>query len=152
MVILYYVLIFLATIIGSILLYLAFKKFNDKKSIIMKVLSLVLALVIFIRYMLGRAAIYETQGLNMYSPFKDDIFSTGLSIILGWFTYAGILFLVLYPFFKVNNIRNVLKFLAVPTLLLDAIFFKTYAISIAGLEAFNGFDLRVMLLSIEIII
>ena len=150
--ILYYVLIFLAVVIGAGALYYCFKKFENKRSLILKTLSLGLAAVIFVRYMLEESAISHVRGLNMYSPFGDNMLITALTLIIGWFSYAGILMLVLYPFFKINNIKNVIKFLAIPTFILDFIFFKQYAISISGIHAFDGFDLRVLLLALEVAI
>ena len=121
-----YLLLILVTIAGSISLYYIFKKFDNKKGMILKVLSLVLALVITIRYMLGEGAISTTRGLNMFTPFNDDIYKTVISVLLIWFSYASILMLILNSFFKINNAKNFVKFFSLPVLLLDVIFFKWY--------------------------
>ena len=150
--ILYYLLIFLASSIGTLGLFHILKKYENKRELIIKIVALSLSFVMFIRYMLGESVISHVRGLNMYSPFGDNVFITALTLIIGWFSYVGMLMLALYPFFKVNNIKNVIKFLALPTFILDFIFFKQYAISISGINAFNGFDLRVFLLSLEVVI
>lgn len=148
--ILYYVLIFLTSVIGVVALLKCLKKFPSKKDKIIKVSSLVLLFVMFVRYMLEESAISKVRGLNMYSPFGDNTVITALTLIIGWFSYAAILLIALYPFFKVNNIKNVIKFLGLPVFILDFIFFKQYAISISGVNAFEGFDLRVLLLALEV--
>ncbi len=151
MIYIYYVLIFLMSISSSICLYYLLKKTN-KNEVILKTISLVLVTLMFIRYMLGETAIEKTQALNMYSVFGDNIFFTIVGVILVWFSYASILLIALYPFFKIKTIENILKFVAFPTIILDFIFFYVYGIAVVGTEAFNTFDIRTLLMSIEIII
>ena len=95
--------------------------------------------------------ILRVRGLNMYSPFGLDVMSTIIGLLLTWFTYAVVFMIVLYPFFKIKNSKNFLKFLGLPVLILDVIFFEVYAVSISK-NALNGFDLRTTLCAIEIII
>lgn len=140
------------SILGAFGLYYLLKKFNNKQEKILKIISLVLIGITTFRYLSGDAAIEETRGLNMYSPFGDSIVKTILGLIQIWFTYASILLIALYPFFKINNIKNLLKFLAFPTLILDAIFFNVYAQAIIGTNAFTKFDFRIIFLIVEIVI
>lgn len=149
--ILYYVLIFLISVLGSIGFYYLLKKCESKKSLIIKCISVLLAFIMAFRYMSGDVAIGEVLNL-MNSPFGDNKFLTIIGSLLVWFTYALVLLIALYPFFKFKNIENILKFFGAPLLILDFIFFRVYGISVVGTEAFNGFDLRILLLAIELII
>ncbi len=148
---LYYVLIPFMSILGAIVLFLALNKFSNKKELILKVISVILFVVMLIRYLIGEPNIASVRGLNMYSPFGADMISTIIGLILPWFTYATIMVVVLNSFFKINNLKNMLKFFGLPVLLLDIIFFKIYSVSISN-NAFNGVDIRTLLCSIEIFV
>ena len=152
MLVLSYVLVFLLSIAGIFGLKFLLKKFEIKKDLILKVVSVSLFVLMFIRYMMGDVAIAETRGLNMYSPFGDNIFNTMIGLILIWVTYGSILLITLYSFFKIDTVKNVLKFVAVPNMLLNGIFFYVYGVSIIGTNAFVEFDFRLVLLIIEIVI
>ena len=149
--ILYYVLIFLISVSGSIGLYYLLKKCESKKSLIIKIIAVSLAFIMATRYLYSDVAIGEVLKLAN-SPFGDNKFLTVVGSLLVWFTYALVFIIALYPFFKFKNIQNMLKFFGAPLLILDFIFFKTYGISIAGVEAFEGFNLSVLLLAVELII
>ncbi len=148
----YYILIFLMSILGSIGLYFLLNKFTNKKEVILKIISVVVCLIMAIRYMLANPAIGQVQGLNMFSPFGDAILKTFIGQILVWFTYASIFLIGLNSFFKIKNLNNLVKFLAFPTLILDALLFNIYAVSIVGTNAFTNFDFRMILISIEIVV
>lgn len=149
--ILYYVLIFLISVIGSISLYFLLKKFESSKVVIIRCISLILVFLMLFRYMYDDVAIGEVLKLER-SPFGEDKFSTIVGSLLVWFTYATVFIIAMFPFFKINNLKNLIKFFGVPVLLLDYIFFKTYGISVCGISAFDGFDLRILLLAIELIV
>ena len=148
---LYYTLIPLVSILGAIGLFFVLKKFSNKKNLILKIISIVLFLVIFVRYIMAEPNIIHVRGINMYSPFGLDIMSTIIALLLTWFTYAVVFIVVLYSFFQLKNLKNFLKFFGLPVLVLDIVFFKTYAIAISG-SALNGFDFRTFLCAVEITI
>ena len=139
MLVLSYVLVFLLSIAGIFGLKFLLKKFENKKDLILKVVSVSLFVLMFVRYMMGDVAIAETRGLNMYSPFGDNVFNTMVGLILIWVTYGSILLITLYSFFKIDTVKNVLKFVAVPNMLLNGIFFYVYGVSIIGVNAFVEF-------------
>lgn len=147
----YYLLILLCSVAGGTCLFLALKKFNKQENVILKVIGVTLFLVMLFRYLWAEPNIDNVRGLNMYSPFGSNIFKTIVGMLLVWFTYATVMILSLYPFFKIKNLKNFLKFFGLPVLLLDIIFFKTYMISISD-TAFQKGDIRTILCMIEIII
>lgn len=147
----YCLIILLMSALCGISLYFLLKNFVNKKDIILKSFSIVLFIVMLVRYLIEEPNIMDVRGLNMYSPFGVDIISTVIGLLLTWFTYASVLILVLYSFFQLNNLKNFLKFFSAPVFLLDIVFFKTYMISISN-TAFNKGDVRTILCMIEIIL
>ncbi len=112
--------------------------------------AILLIIVATVRYLLEREAIYYVQGLNMYSPFGDNIAQTVLALFLVWFTFTALMCIVTDQIYEFETLKNISKFFSVPVLLLDLVFFGTYAVAISGPDAFEVFDVRTLLLTIEI--
>ena len=125
---------------------------NLKMDIPRKVVASALAAVTFVRYMLKEEAFksMKTQGLNMWSPFGDDIASTVLSVILIWFTFSALLSIVFDAIVEAKVVRHMALFFGVPVLLLDNIFFTTYITGVVGSDAYGTKDVRIVLMAIEI--
>ena len=115
-----------------------------------KILAVLIVPICFYRYMIEREAVFVVRGLNMYSPFGSNIPTTVFSIMLVWFTFSALFSVVMDAFFEFPTLRNYTRFFGVPVLILDIVFFKTYAIAIAGKDALEVFDVRVVLMCIEI--
>ena len=108
------------------------KKYNS--SLVRKILALALASVTFVRYMYeteanrGTVAVdgkyHFLQGINMFSPFGADAFSTIVSLFLTWFTFTSLLAIVLSQFFEYRTLRHLTNFFALPVLLLDIVFYS----------------------------
>ncbi len=126
------------------------KKYNKFNPWVMKGAALALAAVTFFRYLYAQPAVYDVRGVNMYSPFGDDILQTVLAILLIWFSHVAVLTAVLNVFFGYKTLRNLTKFFALPVCLLDLIFFGTYMVGILGPTAFEVFDLRLPFILLEI--
>ena len=134
------------------------KKYNS--SLVRKIFGVALAAVAFVRYMYATEANRGTiavdgeyhflQGLNMFSPFGDDVLSTIISLLLTWFSFAALLAVILDQFFEYKTLRHLTNFFALPVLLLDIIFFGRYASGIIGIDVFTSFELRLPLLCVEI--
>ncbi|MBE6124568.1 MAG: ATP-binding cassette domain-containing protein [Erysipelotrichaceae bacterium] len=146
MVIVNYLLLITLSVALTFLFSFLLKKDRSK---FLKIISLSLALVFFFRFEWDKEAIGSVRGLNMYSPL-DSMFGTAISAILIWFTYAVVLFFVLYPFFKVNNIKTFLKYFAPIILILDIVFFKEYCIGIMGAKAFSEITVWLILITVEL--
>ena len=146
----YYLLILLISTLGFVGLKFIDKKFNNKKSLILKIGAVVTIAAMIIAYMTGEVAVSEVRGLNMYSPFGDNIFKTAISIILIWFTYAVTLAVVMNQFYKFRNIDNVIKFFGLPVLLLDVVFLKTYLIAYSGEAMLNPISFKNIMLCLQI--
>ena len=123
-----------------------------KLNIPRKVAAGVLAAVAFVRYMLDEEAFkaMNTQGLNMWSPFGDEIPLTILSLILIWFTFSALLSIVLDAFFEARVVRHMALFFGAPVLIFDLIFFTTYVTGVVGPDPYLAGDARIPLMAIEI--
>ena len=113
-------------------------------------LALSLGVIAVVAYLLAEPAIYRVQGLNMYTPFGDAIPLTVLSIFLYWFTHAAMLINVLSAFFEYPTLKNLSRFFAPLVVLLDLICSGVHITGVVGTEAFRVFDLRILLIAIEL--
>ena len=129
--------------------YIANKK-NLLLGTVKKILAGALAIIASCRYLLDREAIFNVRGLDMYSPFGDDTFKTVLSILLIWFTFAALMCVIMNQIYSFKTLNYITTFFSIPILLLDVIFFETYAIGVCGADVFSGVNARAVLLAIEI--
>ena len=113
-------------------------------------IAIAMMVILTFRYLWAREAIYPTRGLNMYSPFGSNIPQTILGVLLVWFTLTALICIFFDTFFKFDTMRCITRFFAAPVLLLDLVFFKTYAISISGVNVFSEFEIRTPLIAVEI--
>ncbi len=112
--------------------------------------GLVLAAMAFIAYMWTEPAIYRVRGLNMYSPFGDEMALTVLSVFLYWLTHAAMLISALSVFFDYKTLRNLAKFFSPLVILLDLGFSGVHLTGIIGKEPFAAFDWRLVLLAAQL--
>ncbi len=143
---------YLLGILIAVTALIALSRFIDKKtfSVIRKISAITLAVAAFFRCMIEHEAIFDVRGLNMYSPFGEDIPRTVVSIFLVWFTYSALLSIVLDQFFDFPNLKNLTRYFSAPILMVDLVFFNTYSTAIIGSTAFKQFDFRLPLIATEI--
>ena len=100
------------------------------------------ALLIF-AYMWGEPAVCNVRGLNMYSPFGDEMVKTALAVLLVWFSYFTIFCAIFGAFFPYRTLHNITRFFSPIVLVLDLVFFRTYMTALMGHAIFDGaFDIR----------
>lgn len=123
-----------------------------KLNIPRKIVAGVLAAIVFVRYMMAEEAFMsmKTQGLNMWSPFGDEIPLTILSLVLIWFTFSALLSITLDAMFEARVVRHMAIFFGTPVLILDIICFTTYITGVVGKEPYATGDPRIPLMAIEI--
>lgn len=138
----------LAALIIGAMVFMNYKKIPLK--LLRRILAVLIVPICFYRYMIEREAVFGVRGLNMYSPFGGNIPQTVFSILLIWFTFSALFSTLLDAFFEYKTLRNLSRFFGTPILILDLIFFKTYAIAVIGKDAFEVFDVRMVLMCIEI--
>ncbi|MBO5755948.1 MAG: YwaF family protein, partial [Clostridia bacterium] len=137
-----------AILLGAELL----RRHNVHAGYYMKPLALALSVIAFIAYLWREPAIYNVRGLNMYSPFGDEMVKTVLAVLIYWFSHAGVLIAILSAFFDYKTLRNLAKFAAPITALLPLVFLDTYMTAIIGLDPFAVFDVRHVLLAAQLAI
>lgn len=124
------------------------KKIKINADKMVKILSLVLAGVYFVRYMWNDIPLQDILGLE--TVFSDSKFFNATALCIDWLFTASILLVVLYPFFKeIKGLDVLVKYFALPVGIISYALMFVYGVSIAGKEAFVGFNFRLLLLSIE---
>ncbi len=123
------------------------KKINipDK---VYKIVSLVLAAVFFFRFMLGQDALDGIVALGN-SPINNGVL-TAFSLILNWLLYSVILLVILYPFFQNSKYATVIKYYGTIVTLVCVGFIYYITLGIVGSGAYDGFNVRTLLLGIEL--
>ena len=140
--------ILLTSIVCGVSYILNYKtKFNP---ILRKILAIALVFITGYRYLVDHEALYWVRGLNMYSPFGDEMLTTIFAVLMVWFTYASLLMTLLDQFFEFPTLRNLTRYFALPVFVIDLLFFGVYATAIVGPEPFAEFDIRLPLMAIEI--
>lgn len=135
--------------IGLVVTYFILKvkkvKISDK---MLKILSIFLAVVFFFRFMLGDDALNNIFNLT-YSPISSEGF-TAISLIFNWLLYSVILLVILYPFFKNSKYATVIKYYGLIISLLCFGFLYYLTVGIVGENAYSGFNIRSLLMGMEI--
>ena len=113
-------------------------------------LSSVLAIVVFFRYMLGND-ILRTVYAFQNAPMQNKFF-TVCGLIAIWLQYASVLALILYPFFTSKKYIMVIKNLCFLSSIFTFINFYPLTMNIVGNNAYTGFNIRTLLIGIELAI
>lgn len=113
-----------------------------------KIVSGVLAVVFVFRFMLGQDALKNIFALNN-SPIESNAL-TAISLILNWAFYSVVLLVILYPFFKNSQFASIIKYYGTIVTLLCAGFIYYLSTGIVGVNAYNGFQIRTLLMGVEI--
>ncbi len=113
-----------------------------------KIVSIVLAVLFFFRYMLGDDALENVYKLSS-SPIDSPVL-TFFSLILNWLNYSVIFLVVLYPFFKLKRFATIIKYYGTIVTLLCIGFIYFITIGIVGENAYGSFNLRALLMGIEL--
>lgn len=104
------------------------KKINNKKlTVILKVISVVFALVYLVR-------LFQVDAIDRVNQGAVWITHSELVIVnlLRWFTYVSIVLCIITPFLKVKTFKNLLAFLVPITVILNIIFFKLNLLAFFG--------------------
>ena len=144
----YAILFFLAILLSCLFFRLSKHKRIKNLDKIYKIFALILALVFAVSYGLFKEAIASTVGVVFGTPILSP-FYTIVSLFLTWFTYAGVLLLILYPFFKIKTIQNLIKFFVLPVAILNIIFFLPNLQALVGTSVFDVFSIKAFAYAIE---
>lgn len=151
MLISYYYLILVALCLSLCLTYFfCRKKINGKISWTLKIVSLVLAGIFFVRYLWDNEAIQGVIGLD------TSLFSNGFFAIVGmlstWFMYVALLMVILYPFFDIKYRDFFVKWIVTPIFVFCLISFYLEIVAVCGQTALEKFSIRAFLMCFELAI
>ena len=99
-----------STIVLILVLFFAFRKFFQKhEKTILKSVSLILALVFFIRYFAVDSSLLDgVLNLSQNNPFSSPFLCFLVSLGV-WLGMASVVILIIYPFFKYDVLKNYAK-------------------------------------------
>lgn len=136
---------------GLIFTYFVLKsKKIEIPAIAYKIVSGILALVFFFRFMLGNDALRNIEMLSN-SPINNK-FLTATSLILNWCLYSVILLVILYPFFKNSKLTTLIKYYASVVTILSCGFVYYISIGVVGEGTYEAFNIRTILIALELAI
>lgn len=130
--------------------FLIGKKFKVNKNLILKIISLVLISIFFVRFMFGNEALQGVIALDS-NLFSNKFFTT-MSIISIWFMYANIILLTLYPFFKVKYLDLFVKYFCSFVVLLNFITLELALKGVCGAIVDSRITFRAILMCVELAI
>jgi len=130
------------------LLYKYYFKKNNKINILLKSLSIILALVFFVRYMAGHDSISRIYALK--SGTFDTPFYNFVALMLNWTLNASILLVVLGSFFDNKTVKNIIKFIILPLTILSIVSLRVISIGIVGYMNYFHFNFRAILIAVEV--
>lgn len=150
MIIWYYVIVIALSAILISPFFVFRKKLEDKKFVILKTFSLILAGIFFFRYMSGRESLLQV--ISLESTLFSNKFFAFISIIDVWTMYAVVLLLALYPFFKFSFLDKLVKYFASFFVLINFISLPLAIVGVEGNIALSQFSFRAMFMCIELAI
>lgn len=138
--------ILVAIVVFGLYFFLKTKKKSLNRFLI--VLSYLLAVIFFLRFMLGRMAIKDIFELSTSAVSGE--FLSFMSLMLNWILISVVLLVVLYPFFKSPKMTVLVKYYALIIGLLSLGFISTLTQGVVGATAYTTFSLRTFLISFEL--
>lgn len=133
-----------AAIVVAIFLVIKFKK-NEKLSLAMKVISLILGLSFFFEFMLGHDQIQSVVKLS--GGILNNKALNFFTLICNWTYFSVILLICLYPFFKESRYTALVKYYATPVVLLNIGFMAVITKGNLG-ASLTSFAVRPLLLGV----
>ena len=138
----------LIAVFGLTFFFALSKKFNKKSNLILKIISLTLFVIFFVRYMWNNDAIEDMFKLT--SAVFDNKFENLVAILIVWLTYSSNLILVLYAFFDVRLKNKFIYFLTLPISIINLCILPIHLKAIIGSTALSIFSIRALLISAEV--
>ena len=147
MLVLFYSIIVLSVLIPICLGILNFKKQKNLKPLLVT-LSLCVGVFFAIRYMWGDEAIESILALNS-SVFNSKLLNF-LALIIVWLSLSSSLMMMLFGFFNNKLTNKIVIYFVAPAMVIVLVGFSLLSKAIVGANAFNGFNLRLLFLAIEV--
>lgn len=124
------------------------RKLSEKLNIFFRIVSLVLAAALFVRYMSGDDNLSNVQNLQVGYGFSSKALVV-LALAQVWLAYAAEMLVILASFFKNKTIPSLVGLFGSFVFVLNFVLLNNHVVAIAGEEALQTFSLRALLLSVE---
>ena len=124
------------------------KKKGEISNKIYIIVASVLAVVFFFRYMLGEDVLTDT--FKLINGNFDSKAQVLLSHIGNWILIASVLLVALYPMFRKTKLYVLIKYFTFPISIICMFIIYPITIGIIGREGYVNFDIRAVLLGIEL--
>lgn len=134
-----------ATVVAGVLIK---KKAPTKLNILFKTLSLLLATLLFFRYMTGKDNISNITNLQVGFGFTSK-FMIVLALVQVWLMYTAEMLTILASFFKLKVMPAFVAFLGTVTFVLNVVFLQNHVVAIVGESALQSFSFRALLIALE---
>lgn len=124
------------------------KKIDNKKTaVVIKVISIVFALIYLVR-------LFQVDVIDSVNNSATWITNTELAVIniIRWFTYVSIVLCIVAPFLKVKTLKNLLAFFVPLTVILNIIFFKLNLLAFFGNAGFSLIHYRSIMFACELVL
>lgn len=146
----YYVITIALAAILCVTYFFCRKKLSKKTDLVLKIISLVLAAIFFVRYLWDNEAIQWINKLE--TTLFSNAFYTFMSAFSIWLMYIPLLLLILYPFFKIKYMNFFVKWIASPIIVLNLITLSLTITGVCGQVANEVFSVRALLMCVELAI
>ncbi len=113
-----------------------------------KIVSGVLAVTFFMRYMWAESEMMHISDLSNSS--LESCAQIILALITNWMLYSVILLIIMFPFFRNSKTSALVKYYGTAVVLLYLCTFTTSVGGLFGTDVFDSFDIRLVLIAIEL--
>lgn len=142
------ILIIAVVAIGLILAYILTTKKFTIPSKAFKILTAVLAVVFFVRYMWERDLLMDIVALE--GSQLDSVALTIVALVANWLYNSVMVLMLLHPFYNSSRSRIIVRYFCSAVLLLYIATLRSNTIALYGTDVYSGFDIRTTLMAVEL--
>lgn len=142
------ILIIAVVAVGLVLAYILTTKKFTISSKAFKILTAVLTVVFFVRYMWDRDLLMDIVALE--GSQLDSVALTIVALIANWLYNSVMVLMLLHPFYNSSRSRIIVRYFGSAVLLLFVSTLRTNTIALYGTDVYSGFDIRCTLMAVEL--
>ncbi len=143
---------YLISLIVAVILFgagfLVYRKIPSKFALALKILSVTLFALLFVRYCLADDNIDGIYNLTVERGFTSKGW-LAFALFQVWFMFTAELLLCLYPFFKIKLLDNLASFFALAVFVMNFAFMSNHILAIDGEQALAGVTVRGAMIAAE---
>ena len=142
-----------ALMVGVFLLTEKTVKNENAKQWIFKAMTLLFVAAFIVRYLSAKQVMMNTVGLNIRSPFGiTGQNETAFTMLTIWFTYAAVVLLQTYGFFKekIAILKHLVKFFAMAMYIVNLVTIRMQITALFGAEAADAISFSGIAYAVEV--